>query len=94
MGWWDGFKVEVGWNERGEIIGFVVSGGNVREKEGNVLKVVGKGLYGKVLGEKGYIWEKVFELVFEDGIEVVRGLGVKMKKKVMGLYERMMVGKR
>lgn len=94
MGWCDGLKVDVGCNDRGEIIGFVVSGGKVREKDGRVLDVFGKGVYGKVFGDKGYMWEKVLDWVFEEGMELVRGVRVKMKKKVMGLYEKMMVGKR
>lgn len=36
----------------------------------------------------------MLDWVFEEGMELVRGVRVKMKKKVMGLYEKMMVGKR
>ena len=49
---------------------------------------------GKLLGEKGYIWDGLFERLFKEGIEIVSGLKWNMKKKVMGLYEKIVLGKR
>ena len=61
-----------GWfTDRGEIIAFVLTGANVRDKAPNVFKVLAKRLYGKLFADKGYILQKLFDFLFEDGIQLV-----------------------
>ena len=43
---------------------------------------------------KGYISQKLFDFLFEDGIQLVTGLRVNMKNKLMPFYDRMMLRKR
>ena len=44
--------------------------------------------------DKGYISQKLFDFLFEDGIQLVTGLRVNMKNKLMPFYDRMMLRKR
>ena len=81
MGWCHGFKLHLACNDRGEIIAFV-------------FKVLAKRLYGKLFADKGYISQKLFDFLFEDGIQLVTGLRVNMKNKLMPFYDRMMLRKR
>ena len=53
-----------------------------------------KRLYGKLFADKGYISQKLFNSLFEDGIQLVTGLRVNMKNKLMPFYDRMMLRKR
>ena len=53
-----------------------------------------KRLYGKLFADKGYISQKLFDFLFEDGIQLVTGLRVNMKNKLMPFYDRMMLRKR
>ena len=44
--------------------------------------------------DKGYISQKLFDFLFEDGIQLVTGLRVNMKNKLMPFCDRMMLRKR
>src|SRR5574344_2435908 len=94
MGWCHGFKLHLACNDRGEIVAFVLTGANVSDKDPNVFKVLAKRLYGKLFADKGYISQKLFDFLFEDGIQLVTGLRVNMKNKLMPFYDRMMLRKR
>ena len=94
MGWCHGFKLHLACNDRGEIIAFVLTGANVSDKDTKVFKVLAKRLYGKLFADKGYISQKLFDFLFEDGIQLVTGLRVNMKNKLMPFYDRMMLRKR
>ena len=41
-----------------------------------------------------YISQRLFDILFEDGIQLVTGLRVNMKNKLMPFYDRMMLRKR
>ena len=94
MGWCHGFKLHLACNDRGEIIAFVLTGANVSDKNPEVFKVLAKRLYGKLFADKGYMSQKLFDNLFEDGIQLVTGLRVNMKNKLMPFYDRMMLRKR
>ncbi|EFB93895.1 transposase, IS4 family [Prevotella bivia JCVIHMP010] len=94
MGWCHGFKLHLACNDRGEIIAFVLTGANVSDKDTKVFKVLAKRLYGKLFADKGYISQKLFDFLFEDGIQLVTGLRANMKNKLMPFYDRMMLRKR
>lgn len=94
MGWCHGFKLHLACNDRGEIIAFVLTEANVSDKDPNVFKVPAKRLYGKLFAYKGYISQKPFALLFEEGIQLVTGLRVNMKNKLMPFYDRIMLRKR
>ena len=74
MGWCHGFKLHLACNDRGEIIAFVLTGANVSDKNPKVFDVLAKRLYGKLFADKGYISQKLFDYLFEDGIQLVTGL--------------------
>ena len=94
MGWCHGFKLHLPCNDRGEIVAFVLTGANVSDKDPEVFKVLAKRLYGKLFADKGYISQRLFDCLFEDGIQLVTGLRVNMKNKLMPFYDRMMLRKR
>ena len=75
-------------------VAFVLIGANVSDKDPNVFKVLAKRLYGKLFADKGNISQKLFDFLFEDGIQLVTGLRVNMKNKLMPFYDRMMLRKR
>lgn len=94
MGWCHGFKLHLACNNRGELIAFVLTGANVSDKDPKVFDVLAKRLYGKLFADKGYISQKLFDALFEDGIQLVTGLRVNMKNKLMPFYDKMMLRKR
>jgi len=88
------FKLHLACNDRGEIIAFVLTGANVSDKDPAVFDVLAKRLYGKLFADKGYISQKLFDSLFEEGIQLVTGLRVNMKNKLMPFYDKMMLRKR
>lgn len=94
MGWCHGFKLHLACNDRGEIIAFVLTGANVDDKNPMVWDVLSKKIYGKLFADRGYISQKLFDRLFADGIQLVTGLRVNMKNKLMPFYDKMMLRKR
>ena len=79
MGWCHGFKLHIACNDRGEIIAFVLTTANVDDKNPKVWESLSKRLYGKLFANKGYISQKLFDSLFQDGIHLVTGLRSNMK---------------
>lgn len=74
MGWCHGFKLHLACNDRGEIIAFVLTGANVDDRDPKVWTVFAKKLYGKLFADRGYISQKLFDSLWEDGLHLVTGL--------------------
>ena len=49
---------------------------------------------GSEFGDKGYISQKLFELLFDDGIQLVTKLKRNMKNKLMSVFDKLMLRKR
>ena len=94
MGWCHGFKLHLACNDMGEIISFVLTGANVSDKDPKVFEVLARRLYGKLFADKGYISQKLSEFLFEDGIQLITGIRVTMRNRLMPFYDKMMLRKR
>jgi hypothetical protein len=94
MGWFYGFKLHLICNDKGELLNFCITRGNVDDRNVNVFKVLSKNLFGKLYGDKGYISASLFELLFEDGIHLLTGIKSNMKNRLMSLRDRILLGKR
>ena len=66
----------------------------VSDKDPAVFDALAKRLQGKLFADKGYISQKLFDSLFEEGIQLVTGLRVNMKNKLMPFYDKMMLRKR
>ena len=71
MGWFHGFKLHLIINDRGEVLNFVITQANVDDREplkgGKFVKVI----KGKLYADKGYIGQKLTELLFVDGVHLI-----------------------
>lgn len=94
MGWFFGFKLHFVCNEKGEILSFFFSAGNVDDRDVRVFNVLKKKLFGKLYADKGYISSSLFEMLFNDGIHIVTGIKSNMKNRLMPIYDRIMLRKR
>lgn len=94
MGWCHGFKLYLACNDKGDTIAFILTGANVSDKDPKVFKVLAKRLYGKLFADKGYISQKLFDFLFEDGIHLVTGVRANMKNKLVPFYDSIMMCKR
>ncbi len=94
IGWFYGFKLHLIINEKGELLSFGITKGNVDDRNIDLLKDMTKDIFGKIYADKGYISQTLFELLFEDGKELITKLKKNMKGKVMTFFDRLMLRKR
>jgi hypothetical protein len=53
-----------------------------------------RGLFGKLFGDKGYIAQKLFEELYQRGVELITRLRKNMKPKLMRLIDKVLLRKR
>lgn len=94
MGWYFGFKLHLICNERGELLNFKLTPANVDDRDENVLNDLTERLFGKLYADKGYISQKLFENLFNDGIQLITNLKSNMKNQLVNLYDKLMLRKR
>jgi len=94
MGWFHGFKLHLVCNEKGELLSFCLTPGNVDDRDPKTLKTLTKKLFGKLFGDKGYISSSLFEILFNNGVHLVTGIKSNMKNRLMNFYDRIMLRKR
>ena len=90
--WFFGFKLHVVINDCGELLALRLTPGNTDDRR-PVPKLV-KGLFGKLFGDKGYVSQPLFEMLYEDGLQLVTKLKVKMKNRLMLMFDKIMLRKR
>jgi hypothetical protein len=94
MGWFYGFKLHLVCNDKGELLSFCLTPGNVDDRDPQTLKTLTKKLFGKLFGDKGYIPASLFETLFNNGVHLVTGIRSNMKNRLMSFYDRIMLRKR
>ena len=94
MGWFYGFKLHLVCNEKGELLNFSLTKGNVDDRNQDVLNVLTKDLFGKLFADKGYISQKLFEALFNDGVHLVTGIKSNMKNSLMSVRDKILLRKR
>jgi hypothetical protein len=94
MGWFYGFKLHLVCNDKGELLSFCLTTGNVDDRDPKTLQVLTKKLFGKLFGDKGYISQSLFDTLFNQGVHLVTGLKSNMKNRLMPLWDRILLRKR
>lgn len=91
-GWFYGFKLHLIINDKGEILSFLLTSGNVADV--SMLEVLSKGIVGKLFGDKGYISEKIMKKLLEQGLQLFTTLKSNMKQKLIPLKDKILLRKR
>jgi len=95
MGWFYGLKVHICINYNGEIIAFCITPGNIADNNEEVLVKITKDILGKLFGDKGYIVNsKLFEQLYNNGIQMITKIRSNMKNKLMELENKLLLSKR
>ena len=94
MGWFFGFKLHLICNDRGEILNFVFTPANVDDREPLSYENFVKDIYGKLVGDKGYISAKLFERLFVDGIQMITKIKKNMKNVFIPYADKILLRKR
>ena len=94
MGYFYGFKLHLVINERGELLNFVITPGNVDDREPLKNKRFIKKLKGKLYGDKGYVSAPLAQILFIDGIQLITGIRNNMKNCLMEMSDKILLRKR
>ena len=94
MGWFFGFKLHLICNEKGEILNFMITPGDVDDRKPLEFKSFIEFIYGKLVGDKGYISKNLFQRLFVDGIQLITKLKSNMKGALMSVSDRLLLRKR
>jgi hypothetical protein len=92
VGWFYGFKVHLVINDCGELLGVVITPGNVDDRK--PVPQLSRKLFGKLFGDRGYISQELFNLLYEQGVQLITKLKKNMKNKLMPLVDKLLLRKR
>jgi hypothetical protein len=92
MGWFFGFKLHLVINDKGEVISFEVTKGNVDDR--NPVENLAEGLLGKIFGDKGYLSKELFERLFKQGLQLITTVKKNMKNKLIPILDKILLRKR
>lgn len=91
-GWFYGLKLHLIINRSGGIVKASFSSGNKDDRA--QLRLMIKGLFGKVFGDRGYISQELFCELLEQGIFLVTRVKRNMRNKLMSLIDKVLLLKR
>lgn len=94
IGWFYGFKLHLIINDRGEILDFILTQGNVDDREPLKSMDFHKRIFGKLFGDKGYISQNLFEQMFIDGVHLITKIRKNMKNTLMLMNDKITLRKR
>lgn len=94
MGWFYGFKLHLIINDKGEILDFRLTPGNTNDRIPLYDKRFTEKLFGKLIADKGYISQSLFEHLFIDDVHLITHKKKNMKNSIMLQYDKILLRKR
>ena len=94
LGWFYGFKLHLIINDKGEILDFIITPGNIDDRKPLSDMNLHKRIFGKLFGDKGYISKDLFEQLFIDGVHLITKIKKNMKNSLMLLQDKIALRKR
>lgn len=91
-GWFYGFKLHLIINDKGEILAFQLTQGNVSDV--SMVETLSRGIIGKLFGDKGYISAELGKKLFQHGLQLFTTIKSNMKQKLMSLKDKVLLRKR
>lgn len=93
LGWFYSFKLHLICNDKGEILNFMITPGDVDDREPLKMRTFVEFIYGKLVGDKGYIGQDLFNKLFIDGIQLITELKNNMRGGLRLIYDRILLRK-
>ena len=94
MGWFYGFKLHLICSEKGKLLNFMLTPGNVDDRDPLRNKSFIERIFGKLVGDKGYLCGDLFSRLFADGIQLMTKLKSNMKGQLMTVSDKILLRKR
>lgn len=94
LGWFFGFKLHIIINDKGEILSFYLTKGNVDDRNMNVMSSLTQSVFGKLFGDRGYISQKLADFLWNDGVHLIYKRKKNMKKQNLSDTDKILLRKR
>jgi hypothetical protein len=94
MGFFFGFKLHLIVNDKGEILNFVITQGNVDDRQPLKNERFMEAITGKLYGDKGYLSKELTNMLFVDGLHLITSIRNNMKNCLMELKDKILLRKR
>ena len=94
MGWFFGFKIHLIINEKGEILNFMLTPGDIDDRAPLKIESFVEVIYGKLVGDKGYISQDLFRELFVNDIQLITKIRNNMKNSLMSVADKVYLRKR
>ncbi len=91
-GWFYGFKLHLIINDRGEILAFQLTQGNISDV--SMIEILSRGIFGKLFGDKGYISSEFGKILLKRGLELFTTIRSNMKQKLLSMENKILLRKR
>jgi hypothetical protein len=93
MGWFYGLKLHLVVNDCGELLACQITPGNEDDRE--PVPTLSKRLFGKLIADRGYISQALFEQLLETfGVQLITKIRKNMKNRLMPLMDKLLLRKR
>ena len=92
VGWFYGFKLHLVVNDRGELLSFFITSGNVDDRK--PVPHLMKEIFGKVFADKGYLSQALFAQLFAQNIQLITSVKKNMKNRLMTVHDKILLRKR
>ena len=93
VGWFYGFKLHLVVNDRGDLLTFCLTPGNVDDRR--PVSRLARRLFGKLFGDKGYISAALAEqLLLTQGLQLITKLRKNMRAVLLPLTDKLLLRKR
>ncbi len=90
--WYFGFKLHLIINDKGELLAFKLTPANVDDRK--PVPEMTEDIIGKLFGDRGYISQKLFEELYERGLELITKSKKNMKNRLVKLIDKILLRKR
>jgi len=94
MGWFHGFKLHIGVNDKGELLDFVITQANVDDREPLKSESFLNRIFGSLYADKGYLSKELAAMLFDRGLHLVTGIRNNMKNVLMTMKDKILIRKR
>ena len=68
---------------------FYITAGNVDDRDWKVLDLLTREMFGKLFADKGYISPKLFDKLWERGVQLITKVKKNMKNKLMDYTDKL-----
>ncbi len=92
MGWFYGFKLHLVVNDRGELLAFQITPGNVDDRR--PVAELTRGLVGRLVGDRGYISRELFKVLWDRGLRLITKIRQNMRNRLMPMIDKLLLRKR